>query len=99
MRQRNVCFDAEPGAAYVLRYGDDASVRPAVYDYARLFRVSATAASATLGAEARNPNFRGGKHQPNYIARHPELLWIALLATIAVLGAVAVHSAKVASKR
>lgn len=99
MRQRKVCFDATPGAAYVLRYGDDAPVRPAVYDYARLFRATATAASATLGAEALNPHFNGTIRRQSYIARHPELLWIALLATIAILGAVAVHSAKVASKR
>lgn len=99
MRQHDVCFDAEAGANYVMRYGSDARIRPAVYDYARLFRPSAKAVAGTLGAEALNPAFHGGMQQMPYMARHPEIIWIVLLITIAVLGGTAVHSAKVASKR
>ena len=95
MRQRKVCFDAQPNAAYVLRYGDPAPVRPPVYDYAKLFQASASAAPVTLGAETPNPQFRAETpHQHTYPERHPELLWVALLLVIAVLSTVALHNAR-----
>jgi len=94
MRQREVCFDADPGATYVLRYGDAEPVRSPVYDYARLFRASATAAAATLGPETPNPQFREETHERPYTDRHPEVLWVALLLVIGVLGAVALHNAR-----
>ena len=94
MRQREVCFDAEPGATYVLRYGDAEPVRSPVYDYARLFRASAAAAAATLGPETPNPQFHEETHERPYTDRHPEVLWVALLLVIGVLGAVAIHNAR-----
>jgi hypothetical protein len=94
MRQREICFDAQPAAAYLLRYGDDAPVRPPVYDYAQLFRASATAAPVTLAVETPNPQFREETHQRSYTDRHPELLWVALLLVITVLGTVAIHNAR-----
>ena len=95
MRQRKVCFDAQPSAAYVLRYGDTAPVRPPVYDYAKLFQASAQPVPATLGPETPNPQFRDtAAHPRTYPDRHPELLWVALLLVIAVLGTVALHNAR-----
>jgi len=94
MRQREVCFDAEPGAAYVLRYGDSAPVRPPVYDYAQLFHASANAAPVAMGAETPNPQFHEETHDRPYSERHPELLWVALLVVIGVLGTVALHNAR-----
>jgi hypothetical protein len=94
MRQREVCFDANPGATYVLRYGDAEPVRSPVYDYARLFRASATATAATLGPETPNPQFREDKRERAYTDRHPEVLWVVLLLVIGVLGAVALHNAR-----
>lgn len=93
MRQRKICFDAEPGASYVLRYGDAARVRTPVYDYARLFQASAAAASVTMGPETLNPDFRK-EQQQSYKDRHPELLWVALLLVIGVLGTIALHNAR-----
>jgi hypothetical protein len=95
MRQREVCFDAEPGAAYVLRYGDPTPVRPPVYDYAQLFRANPNAAVVALGPETPNPQFRDDTPPPqSYPKRHPELLWVALLLVIGVLGTVALHNAR-----
>ncbi|HZL25898.1 MAG TPA: DUF3999 family protein [Acidobacteriaceae bacterium] len=94
MKQRKICFDAEPGASYVLRYGDAEPVYTPVYDYARLFRVSATAATVTMGAETLNPDFRKEPQQQSYKDRHPELLWVALLLVIGVLGTIALHNAR-----
>jgi hypothetical protein len=94
MRQRKICFDAEPGASYILRYGDAAPVRTPVYDYARLFQASATAAAVTMGAETPNPGFIKVSTEKTYNDRHPELLWVALLLVIAVLGTIALHNAR-----
>jgi len=94
MRQRKICFDAEPGAAYVLRYGDAAPVRAPVYDYAHLFQASATAAPVAMAAEMPNPDFRRETPKQPYNDRHPELLWVALLLVIAVLGTIALHNAR-----
>jgi len=98
MRQRKICFDAEPGVAYVLRYGDTASVRAPVYDYARLFQASATAAPVTMAAEMQNPDFRRETPKQAYNDRHPEFLWVALLLVIAVLGTIALHNARRVSR-
>jgi hypothetical protein len=99
MRERKVCFDAEPDAAYTLRYGDSAPLRAPVYDYARLFRASASAAVATMGPEQANPEFRERVDDRPYTERHPELLWVVMLGVIAVLGMVAMRSARRAVRR
>jgi hypothetical protein len=98
MRQRKICFDTEPGASYVLRYGDTASVRAPVYDYARLFQASSSAALVTMAAETPNPNFHIEPQKQTYSDRHPELLWVALLLVIGVLGTIALHNARRVSR-
>ena len=99
MRQRTLCFDAAPGAGYVLRYGDASPVRSPVYDYARLFKASATHATVALAAERPNPQFREDVIQRPYTDRHPEVLWVALLLVIGVLGTVALHNARRVGRR
>lgn len=94
MRQRKICFEAEPGASYVLRYGTAEPLFTQVYGYARFFRASAVAATVTMGAEMQNPDFRKELLPQSYKDRHPELLWVALLVVIGVLGTIALHSAR-----
>ena len=94
MRQRTLCFEAEPGAEYLLRYGDASPVRSPVYDYARLFQASATPVKVALGAERLNPQFHEEVVLRPYTERHPEILWVALLLVIGVLGTVALHNAR-----
>jgi hypothetical protein len=66
-----------------------------VYDYAKLFAVSDKAAEATLGPEVLNPVFHPPpEEQRPFTERHPEVLWIALIAVICVLGMVALRSAR-----
>ena len=93
MRRRTVCFDSAPAQTYTLRYGDEALHAP-VYDYARLFQASATPVVAVLAAEQINPNFKPRADQRPYTERHPELIWIGLLAVVAALGATALQSMK-----
>jgi len=93
MRQRTICFDAAVGASYVLRYGD-AALRAPVYDYARLYQPQANAISAQLGVELANVNYHPRPDERPFTERHPELMWIALILVVAVLGGTALHSIK-----
>lgn len=92
MRQRRICFDAVANSApYILMYGD-AVLRAPLYDYARLFNSVAQSIVATLGPEQINPSFIARVDRRSYSERHPELLWVALLAVFAVLGSIALRN-------
>jgi hypothetical protein len=93
MRQRTVCFEARAGNTYTLRYGDVALHAP-VYDFARLYTGERLPMVAMLGPEALNPEFRPRADDRPYSERHPEVLWIALLAVVAALGATALHGVR-----
>jgi hypothetical protein len=93
MRQRTVCFEAKAGNTYTLRYGDVALHAP-VYDFARLYTGERLPMVAVLGPEALNPEFRARADDRPYSERHPEVLWIALLAVVAALGATALHGVR-----
>jgi Protein of unknown function (DUF3999) len=100
MRQRKICFEAPAGgvsgrdSGLALFYGDSRLDAPE-YDYARLFVASRAAVAAELGAERLNPNYRAPAAPLRPFAeRHPELLWIALIAAICALGVVALKAAR-----
>jgi hypothetical protein len=90
MRQRKVCFDAAAGSSYTLRYGDAALEAP-VYDYGHFFHAEA-AGTAALGHETINAQWSAREDQRPYTERHPEIIWIVLIAVVAVLGATAMGS-------
>jgi hypothetical protein len=96
MRQRELCFDAAAaGAGPLALYYGDAKLAGPVYDYERLFVSSDKPLAAQLGPELNNPLYRAPAESPRpFTERHPELLWIALLAVICALGTVAIRSAK-----
>ena len=92
MRQRMLCFAPPTEDAGVrLVYGDTA-LRAPVYDYARLFRPLDGARTAQLAPEEVNPVYRPRSDTRPFTERHPELLWIALLLVVGVLGVVAFRS-------
>ena len=92
MRQRRICFDAvADGAPYILMYGD-ALLRAPLYSYARQFTVAVQPIAATLGPEEVNPAFVARVDRRSYSERHPELLWVVLLAVLAILGSVALRN-------
>lgn len=93
MAERRLCFDAQAGTNYSLMYGDAALTAPR-YDYATLFAPPADAALAALGPEKANPEFEARPDERAFTERHPGLLWVALIAVVAVLGVVAVRTAK-----
>jgi len=92
MRQRRICFDTTT-ATYTLMYGDPA-LRAPVYDYARLFTPSTHPILAILTPEHRNPHFTARFDIRPYTERHPELLWVVLLAVLAILGSIALRSTR-----
>jgi hypothetical protein len=100
MRQREICFEAPEGgtagkdSGLALFYGDSRLDAP-VYDYARLFVASRAALAAELGPEGINAKYRAPAAVVRPFAeRHPEMLWIALIAAICALGMVALKAAK-----
>lgn len=93
MAQRTLCFDAAAGASYMLYYGDAALAAPR-YDYATLFVADANAAPATLDPETPNPEYQARPDTRAFTERHPALLWVALVLVVAVLGLVALRTAR-----
>jgi Protein of unknown function (DUF3999) len=93
MQKRALCFDATPGAEYMLYYGDSELTAP-LYDYASLFQSDDDAAQATLGPEQNNPRFEPRPDTRPFTEKHPALLWIALVVVVIVLGGVALRSAR-----
>jgi hypothetical protein len=94
MRQREVCFDAAAATGGLsLYYGGPKLVAP-VYDYARLFEASDKPLAAELGSEQANPVYVAPVEETTFTGRHPEVLWIVLIAVICALGTVALRSAK-----
>jgi hypothetical protein len=96
MRQREICFAVPTGAQgpVTLFYGDPA-LAPPVYDFSRLFNPAALSRSASLGPEQANPACTPRPTpRKSLTERHPELLWLALLAVIGVLAVVAFRSSK-----
>jgi hypothetical protein len=96
MRQRKICFESPVagGASLALFYGDSRLDAPE-YDYAGLFVASSNPLVAELGPERLNANYRAPAAELRpFTERHPELLWIALIAAICALGVVALRSAK-----
>ncbi len=91
MRQRSLCFEATPGSSYTLDYGDPALAAPQ-YDYASLFTPQADAIQPSAGQETSNPQYSSRSDTRPFTERYPALLWGALIAVVALLGAIAFRS-------
>jgi len=98
MQQRTVCFDAQLGQTYSFYYGDSA-LAPPHYDYASLFELDKNAAAATLGPEQDNPDYQSRPDTRPFTEKHPALLWLALIAVILLLGAIALRTGKQLQQR
>jgi hypothetical protein len=97
MFERTLCFDAVANTAYSLRYGDEALTAPQ-YDYARLFTPQANALEIHAGPERLNSGWQPRPDARPFTERHRILLWVALVAVIALLAAIAFKSQKQDSK-
>jgi hypothetical protein len=76
-----------------MHYGDEKLDAP-VYDYAKLFQRNALADEAQLGPEQANAAYKGRPDDRPWSEQHPAALWIAIVAAVLVLGAIAIRSLK-----
>jgi hypothetical protein len=93
--EHRLYFDAPASGPSTLYYGDE-KLDPPVYDYAKLFLLAKDAAPAQLGAEQTNSAFTGRPDERPWTERHPAVLWIAIVAAVLILGAIALRSMKTA---
>jgi hypothetical protein len=89
--ERRIYFNSS--SAPQLYYGDEKLDSP-VYDYAKLFQKDAHATPAELGPEQNNSAYTGRPDERPWSERHPAVLWIAIIAAVAILGAMALRSMK-----
>jgi len=94
--ERRIYFDAPASGQITLYYGDD-KLEPPVYDYAKLFLLAKDAAPAQPGGETANVGYTGRPDERPWTERHPAVLWIAIVAAVLVLGAIALRSMKSAT--
>ena len=94
--ERRVYFDAPARSELALYYGDPKLESP-VYDYDKLFQRDPGATVAQLGAETKNTVFTGRPDERPWSEKHPAVLWIAIVAAVLVLGALALRSMKTAA--
>ncbi|HEV7522549.1 MAG TPA: hypothetical protein VGP89_15705, partial [Candidatus Angelobacter sp.] len=94
--EHRLYFETPASAPLTLYYGDE-KVEPPVYDYAKLFLLAKDTAPAQLGGEQGNAAYTGRPDERPWTERHPAVLWIAIVAAVLVLGAIAVRSMKTAA--
>lgn len=94
--ERRIYFNPPAQLQLTLYYGDEKLDRP-VYDYAKLFQKDSNAALAQLGAESANRAYTGRPDDRPWSERHPVVLWIAIIAAVLVLGAIALRSMRAAA--
>jgi Protein of unknown function (DUF3999) len=94
--EHRLYFEAAAAAPLTLYYGDEKLESP-VYDYAKLFLLAKDAAPAQLGGEEANAAYTGRPDERQWTERHPAVLWIAIVAAVLVLGAIALRSMKTAA--
>lgn len=93
--EHRLYFDAPASGPLTLYYGDEKLDQP-IYDYAKLFLLAKDAAPAQLGAEQANAAYTGRPDERPWTEKHPAVLWIAIVAAVLILGAIAVRSMKTA---
>lgn len=93
--ERRLYFDAPASGQLMLYYGDE-KLDPPIYDYAKLFLLAKDAAPTQLGAEQANAAFTGRPDERPWTEKHPAVLWIAIVAAVLILGAIALRSMKTA---
>ena len=97
MLKRSLCFSAAAGVAYTLYYGDAALAAPR-YDFPSIFSEQAGVAEVRTASEQANPLYRARPDLRPFTEKHPVLLWMALVAVVALLGLVALRSGPVRGK-
>jgi hypothetical protein len=95
--ERRIYFDSDAGERPWVYYGDEKLGAPE-YDYAKLFQKDARVEPVALDLEVNNAAYVPRPDDRPWSDQHPALLWIAILAAVVILGAVAVRSLATAAK-
>ncbi|HEY6250909.1 MAG TPA: DUF3999 family protein [Candidatus Angelobacter sp.] len=90
--QRRIYFNSSSSPR--LYYGDEKLASSPIYDYAKLFQKDAKATEVQLGAEQSNNEFTGRPDERPWSEKHPAVLWVAIIAAVLILGAMALRSMK-----
>lgn len=93
MRQRKLCFNATTTDPLTLFYGDPTLASPE-YDFARTVVFTSQVSLARMGQEQKNPIYTARPDTRPATERHPELIWVAFLAVICILGVIAIRSSR-----
>lgn len=96
--ERRIYFDPAGKNSLKLYYGDE-KLEPPVYDYAKFFQESSTAAQAQLGPGMHNASYTGRPDERPWSDRHQALLWGAMLLAVVVLAVTALRSLKGGARR
>ena len=91
--ERRVYFDPLPKTSLKLYYGDE-KLEPPLYDYARFFHADPAAVKSELGPASHNEAYRGRPDERPWSERHNTILWLAMLAAVVVLAALAIRGLK-----
>jgi Protein of unknown function (DUF3999) len=94
--ERRVYFETPAASPTTMYYGNERLGAPN-YDYGKFFQVDSAAAESRLLAEEMNAAYRKPADPRPWSERHPAAMWAALVATIVVLGGVAVRSLRSAT--
>jgi hypothetical protein len=78
-------------------YGDEKLGAPE-YDYAKLFQKDAQVDAVALHPEVNNSGYVARPDERPWSEQHPALLWVAILAAVVILGAVALRSLQTNAK-
>jgi hypothetical protein len=88
--ERRLYFNPE-GKTSLSFYCGDAKLDTPTYDYNKFFREDPAAAQAKLGSDQHNPAYTGRPDERPWSERHPSVLWLAMLAAVALLGLLALR--------
>lgn len=89
--ERRIYFDSLLGAESSFYYGDEKLGAP-IFDYAKLFKKDASADQVGFRPEQANVAYTGRPDERPWSERHPAVLWLAIVAAVAVLGLIALRS-------
>lgn len=94
--ERRIYFDSPSGSEGSFYYGDEKLGAP-VFDYAKLFKKDASADQVEFRPEQANVAYTGRPDDRPWSEQHPAVLWIAIVAAVAILGLIALRSMKTAT--
>ncbi|HXM91020.1 MAG TPA: DUF3999 family protein [Candidatus Dormibacteraeota bacterium] len=95
--ERRIYFDSDAGQRPWVYYGDEKLGAPE-YDYAKLFQKDARIEPVGLDPEVNNAAYVPRPDDRPWSEQHPGLLWVAILAAVVILGAVALRSLQTTAK-